>query len=59
MKKTYLIPTMKTMRLPEPLMEAVVSNAEINQGEFELGAKEMNMNDDCVPVFNNKSVWDD
>ena len=58
MKKIYLIPMIKTMRLPEPLMDAPVSQGEIGPG-FEEGAKETDMNDSFVPVFSNKSVWDD
>ena len=60
MKKTYLMPTIKTMRLPEPLMDAVVSNTEINPDDFDLGAKEMDMGEeDFGSIFTNKSVWDD
>lgn len=58
MKKEYLIPTIKTMRLPE-LMQAPVTGSELNPEIFEPGAKDMDMDDDFNPVFTNKSVWDD
>ena len=59
MKKTYLIPTIKTMRMAEPLMDATVSNSEIGEG-FEEGAKDTDMGDeDFGSIFTNKSVWDD
>ena len=60
MKKTYLIPTIKTMRMAEPLMDgATVSNSEIGSG-FEEGAKDTDMGDeDFGSIFTNKSVWDD
>ena len=58
MKKEYLIPTIKTMRLPE-LMQANVTGSELNPEIFEPGAKDMDMDDDFNPVFTNKSVWDD
>lgn len=60
MKKTYLIPTIKTMRMAEPLMDATVSNSEIGLG-FEEGAKGMNLEEDEAPLFHieTKSVWED
>ncbi len=60
MKKEYLIPTIKTMRMAEPLMDgATVSNSEIGEG-FEEGAKDTDMGDeDFGSIFTNKSVWDD
>ena len=59
MKKEYLIPTIKTMRMAEPLMDATVSNSEIGEG-FEQGAKDTDMGDeDFGSIFTNKSVWDD
>ncbi|MBR6446560.1 MAG: hypothetical protein IKT22_04285 [Prevotella sp.] len=58
MKKEYLIPMIKTMHMAEPLM-VDVSNSEIDNEEFELGAKDMDVDDDFSPVFTNKSVWDD
>lgn len=59
MKKTYLIPTIKVLRMSEPLMDAVVSGGGAD-GDFEEGAKDFDMNDDGFsPVFTNKSVWDD
>lgn len=60
MKKEYLIPTIKTMRMAEPLMDgATVSNSEIGPG-FEEGAKDTDMGDeDFGSIFTNKSVWDD
>ena len=60
MKKTYLIPTIKTMRMAEPLMDgATVSNSEIGT-EFEEGAKDTDMGEeDFGSIFTNKSVWDD
>ena len=58
MKKEYLIPTIKTMRLPE-LMQAPVTGSELNPEIFVPGAKDMDMDDDFNPVFTNKSVWDD
>lgn len=59
MKKEYLIPTIKTMRMAEPLMDATVSDSEIGEG-FEQGAKDTDMGDeDFGSIFTNKSVWDD
>lgn len=59
MKKEYLIPTIKTMRMAEPLMDATVSDSEIGP-EFDEGAKDTDMGeDDFGSVFTNKSVWDD
>ena len=60
MKKTYLIPTIKTMRMAEPLMDgATVSNSEIGSG-FEEGAKGMDLEEDQAPLFHieTKSVWE-
>lgn len=51
------MPMIKTMRMAEALM-VDVSESEIEEG-FELGAKDMDMDDDFNPVFTNKSVWDD
>lgn len=60
MKKTYLIPTIKTMRMVEPLMDAVVSQTEIDPGSFEEGAKEVDLGDeDFGSVFTRKNVWED
>ena len=60
MKKTYLIPAIKAMRMAEPLMDgATVSNSEIGDG-FEEGAKDMDLGDDDFgSVFTRKNVWDD
>ena len=61
MKKTYLIPAIKAMRMAEPLMDGAtvsISNSEIGE-EFQEGAKDMDLGDDFNPVFTNKSVWDD
>lgn len=58
MKKEYLIPTIKTMRLPE-VMQAPINNSEIDPEEFEWGAKETDVEDDFSPVFDSKSVWED
>ena len=59
MKKEYLIPTIKTMRMAEPLMDATVSESEIGP-EFDEGAKDTDMGDeDFGSIFTNKSVWDD
>ena len=60
MKKEYLIPTIKTMRMADPLMDgATVSNSEIGPG-FDEGAKDVDMGDeDFGSIFTNKSVWDD
>ena len=59
MKKTYLIPTIKTMRLPE-LMQAHVTGSELNPEVFEEGAKDTDMGeDDFGSIFTNKGVWDD
>lgn len=60
MKKTYLIPTIKTMRLPE-LMKAPVTGSELNPEVFEEGAKGMNLEEDEAPLFHieTKSVWED
>lgn len=59
MKKEYLIPTIKTMRMAEPLMDATVSDSEIGP-EFEEGAKDTDMGEeDFGSIFTNKSVWDD
>ncbi len=58
MKKEYLIPTIKTMRMAEPLM-VDVSESEIGP-EFQEGAKDTDMGDeDFGSIFTNKSVWDD
>ena len=58
MKKTYLIPTIKTMRLAESLM-VDVSNTEIGDG-FEEGAKDMELDyENYGSAFNLKNVWDD
>ena len=58
MKKTYLIPTIKVLRMSEPLMVEVSPGGA--DGDFEEGAKDFDMNDDGFsPVFTNKSVWDD
>ena len=59
MKKEYLIPTIETMRMAEPLMDATVSESEIGP-EFDEGAKDTDMGeDDFGSIFTNKSVWDD
>lgn len=60
MKKTYLIPTIKTMRMAEPLMDATVSNSEIGPG-FEEGAKGMDLEGEDTEFFQikTKSVWED
>ena len=59
MKKEYLIPTIKTMRMAEPLMDATVSDTEVGP-EFDEGAKDTDMGDeDFGSIFTNKSVWDD
>ena len=60
MKKEYLIPTIKTMRMADPLMDgATVSNSEIGP-EFQEGAKDTDMGEeDFGSIFTNKSVWDD
>lgn len=59
MKKEYLIPTIKTMRLPE-LMQAPVTGSELNPEVFDEGAKDTDMGeDDFGSIFTNKSVWDD
>ena len=60
MKKEYLNPTIKMLQTKsEPLMGPSVTNEEISSTDFELGAKDMDMDDDFNPVFTNKSVWDD
>ena len=59
MKKTYLIPTIKVLRMSEPLMDAVVSGGGAD-GDFEEGAKDTDMGEeDFGSIFTNKSVWDD
>lgn len=60
MKKTYLIPTIKTVSLPE-LMQTVVTTSELNPDEFELGGKGMDLEEDEAPLFHieTKSVWED
>ena len=59
MKKEYLIPAIKTMRMAEPLMDATVSNSEIGEG-FEEGAKEVDLGEeDFGSIFTRKNVWED
>ena len=61
MKKVYLMPMVKTMRLPEPLMDATVSGTEIDPGQFKEGAKGFDMEEGEGETFviKQRNVWED
>ena len=61
MKKQYMKPTVKTLRLPE-LMQANVTGSELDPEKFELGAKGVTLgegDDENEAWYDNKSVWED
>lgn len=60
MKKVYLIPMIKTMRLPE-LMQAPVTGSELDPSQFEEGAKGFDMEEGEGETFviKQRNVWED